>query len=78
MPRILAAGESSDRPGDPLATLDDDDELAPGEELRGMEIPIGFRLQISRPERLDDSSVGRWVLLRMGLGWFGGKTMRKA
>ena len=76
MPRILAAGESSDRPEDPLATLDDD-ELAPG-ELRGMEIPIGFRLQISRPERLDDSSVGRWVLLRMGLGWFGGKTMRKA
>ena len=78
MPRILAAGESSDRPGDPLATLDDDDELAPGEELRGMEIPIGFRLQISRPERLDDSLVGRGVLLRMGLGWFGGKIMRIA
>jgi len=78
MPRILAAGESSDRPEDPLATLDDDDELAPGEELRGMEIPIGFRLQISRPERLDDSLVGRGVLLRMGLGWFGGKIMRRA
>ena len=76
MPRILAAGESSDRPEDPLATLDDD-ELAPG-ELRGMEIPIGFRLQISRPERLDDSLVGRGVLLRMGLGWFGGKIMRIA
>ena len=49
-----------------IATLDDDDELAPGEELRGMEIPIGFRLQISRPEGLDDSLVGRGVLLRMG------------
>ena len=32
----------------------------------------------SRPERLDDSLVGRGVLLRMGLGWFGGKIMRRA
>lgn len=50
MSSILAAGESSDRPEDPLTTLDDDDELAPGEELRGMEIPNGFRLQISPPQ----------------------------
>ena len=49
--RILAAGESSDRSEDPLATLDDDDELAPGEEMRGMEIPSGFRLQIPPPPK---------------------------
>ena len=42
----MAAGERSDRPKDPLATLDDHDELAPGEELRGMEILNDFRLEI--------------------------------
>ena len=78
MSRILAVGESSGRPEDPLATLDDDDELAPGEERRGFEIPKGFRLQISPPEMIHDSLVRRGVLLCMGLGWLGGKITRRA
>lgn len=51
MSRILAAGKGLDRPEDPLAILDNDDELAPGEELRGVEIPNGFRLQFLSPPK---------------------------
>ena len=43
-----------------------------------MEIPRGFRLQATKPLALDGSLVGRGVIVRLGLGWFGGKIARKA
>ena len=39
-----------------------------------MEIPNGFTLQISPPQMLDGSLVGRGVLL-MGLGWYDYRVM---
>ena len=43
-----------------------------------MEIPGGFRLQATKLLALDGSLVGRGVIVRLGLGWFGGKIARKA
>ena len=42
--------------------------------MRRMEIPNGFTLQISPPQMLDGSLVGRGVLL-MGLGWYDYRVM---
>ena len=36
-----------------------------------METPRGFRLQATKPLALDGSLVGREVIARLGLGWFG-------
>eukprot|EP00903_Cladosiphon_okamuranus_P012014 g11281.t1 len=47
---------------DPQTQLEDDDELAPGEEPLGMDIPDGFQLQRSPPSALDQSLVKRGVL----------------
>lgn len=39
---------------------------------------FGFRLQPSPPPALDQSLVKRGVLVRLGLGWFGGLITRRA
>ena len=43
-----------------------------------MEIPRGFRLQATKPLALDGSLVGRGVIVRLGLGWFRGRSAHKA
>ncbi|CAB1117353.1 unnamed protein product [Ectocarpus sp. CCAP 1310/34] len=63
---------------DPLTQLDDDDELSPEEETLKMDIPDGFRLQASPPPALDQSIVKRGVLVKLGLGWFGGVLSRRS
>eukprot|EP00903_Cladosiphon_okamuranus_P018578 g17101.t1 len=56
-------GEDARESEDPQTQLEDDDELAPGEEPLGMDIPDGFQLQRSPPSALDQSLVKRGVLL---------------
>ena len=46
--------------------------------LLGMDIPEGFRLQLSPPPALDQSLVKRVVLVRLGLGCSGGVITRRA
>ena len=58
--------------------LDEDDDLTDGEDIQAMEIPSGFRLQASAPAALDGLLLKRGVLLRLGLGWFGGVITRRA
>ena len=43
-----------------------------------MEIPGGFRLQTTKLLALDGSLVGRGVIVRLGLDWFGRSIARKA
>ena len=43
-----------------------------------MDISKGFRLQLSPLPALDQSLVKRGVLVRLGLGWFGGVITRRA
>ena len=57
---------------------DDDDELADGEEIIGMAVPNGSQLQISPSLALNVSLVNRGVLVRLGIGWFGGVITREA
>ena len=42
-----------------------------------MEIPNDYRLQASKPAALDSSLLQRGVLVRLGLGWFGGSITRQ-
>ena len=60
-----------------MSIIDDGDELADG-EIIGMIVPDGFQLQMSPPPALDVSLVNRGILVRLGLGWFGGVITRKA
>ncbi|CAM9949429.1 unnamed protein product, partial [Pylaiella littoralis] len=74
-------GKSNDEDNDDsdrLSQIHDDDDLAPGETEMGMSIPDGFRLQPSPPPALDQSLVKRGVLVKLGLGWFGGVLTRRA
>lgn len=60
---------------DELALLDDDDSMDPQDpkdEIQGMEIPAGFRIQEAKPVALDRLLLRRGVLVRLGMGWFGG------
>ena len=43
-----------------------------------MEIPDGFQTQASAPAALDSSLVQRGVLVRLGIGWFGGLITRQS
>ena len=61
-----------------LAVLDEDDDLENGEESQGMVDTSGLHLQMARPASLDESLLKRGVLLRLGLGWFGGVVTRRA
>lgn len=72
------SGEDARESEDPQTQLDDDDELGPGEEPLGMDIPDGFQLQRSPPSALDQPLVKRGVLVKLGLGWFGGLISRRA
>lgn len=63
---------------DPKTLLDDEDDISPEDEAIGMVIPDGFRLQESRPAALDNSLLKRGVLVRLGMGWFGGLITRKS
>ena len=55
---------------DELALLDEDDSMDPEDEVHGMEIPGGYRLQASKPAALDSSLLQRGVLVRLDMGWF--------
>ena len=63
---------------DPLTQLDDEDDMSPEDAAIGMVIPDRFRLQESRPADLDNSLVKRGVLVRLSMGWFGGRITRKS
>ena len=75
---LLKGGEDETDTQDPFSPLDHDDQLSDGETVLGMDIPEGFRLQMSPPPTLDQSLVKRGVLVRLGLGWFGGVITRRA
>ena len=60
-----------------MTQLDDEDDMSPEDEVIGMVIPDGFRLEDSRPAALDNSSVKPGVLDRLNMGWFGGLITRK-
>ena len=62
----------SDDGKDQLTLLNDDDDMSPDDEAIGMVVPDGFRLQEPRPAALDSSLVKQRVLVRLGMGWFGG------
>ena len=47
-------------------------------ESQGMNVSSGFHLQEARQAMLDESLLKRGVLLRLGLGWFGGVITRRA
>ena len=48
------------------------------DEIQAMEIPDGFRIQASTPAALDSSLLQRGVLVRLGMGWFGGMITRQS
>ncbi|CAN0273622.1 unnamed protein product [Ectocarpus sp. 4 AP-2014] len=55
---------------DKLALLDEEDSLDPDnpdDEIHGMEIPEGYRLQESIPTALDRSLLQHGVLVRLGM-----------
>ncbi|CAB1105043.1 unnamed protein product [Ectocarpus sp. CCAP 1310/34] len=57
------------------ALLDDDDSMGPEDpedEIQRMEIPAAFRIQQAKPVALDRLLLRRGVLVRLGMGWFGG------
>ena len=58
--------------------MDDDDSMESDDEIHGMEIPDGFRIQASTPAALDSSLLQRGVLVRLGMGWFGGLITRQS
>ena len=60
-----------------MSKIDDGDELADVDEIIGMTVPDGFQLQMPPPPALDVSIVNRGVLVRLGVGWFGGVITRK-
>ena len=72
------SGDGISNPADLLSIVDDDDELADGEEIVGMAVPNGSQLQISPSLALNVSLVNRGVLVRLGIGWFGGVITREA
>ncbi|CAB1107186.1 unnamed protein product [Ectocarpus sp. CCAP 1310/34] len=60
---------------DELALLDDEysmDPQDPEDEIQGMEIPAGFRIEEAKPTALDRLLLRRGVLVWLGMGWFGG------
>ncbi|CAB1103676.1 unnamed protein product [Ectocarpus sp. CCAP 1310/34] len=74
-------GDISKPQTDELALLDDDDSMDPQDpedEIQGMEIPAGFRIQEANPVALDRLLLRRGVLVRLGMGWFGGLIIQEA
>ncbi|CAB1096297.1 unnamed protein product [Ectocarpus sp. CCAP 1310/34] len=69
-------GDISQPQTDELALLDGDDDSMdqqdPVDEIQGMEIPAGFRIQEAKSVALDRLLLRRGVLVRLGMGWFGG------
>ena len=56
---------------DEPALLDDDDSMDPQDpedEIQGMEIPAGFRIQEAKPVALDRLLLQRGVFVRLGMG----------
>ena len=70
--------DASDNGKEPLTGLGDEDDMSPEDEAIVMVIPVGFRLQESRPPGLDNSLVKRGVLVRLRMGWFDGPITRKS
>ncbi|CAB1111412.1 unnamed protein product [Ectocarpus sp. CCAP 1310/34] len=63
---------------DELSHVDDDDSMESDDEIRAMEIPDGFRIQASTPAALDNLLLQRGLLVRLGMGWFGGLITRQS
>ena len=61
-----------------LAILDADDDLDEGEELRPLEIPMGYVLASSAHAVLTAELVKRPIVLRVGIGWLTGTITRQA
>ena len=72
---IVWPSGASDNRKDPLAQLDDEDDMPPEDEAIGMVIPDG---QESRPADLDNYLVKCGVLVRLSMGCFGGRITRKS
>ena len=73
----LCADTSHDQ-NDELALLDEDDSMDSDDEIHGMEIQDSFRIQASTPAAPDSSLLQRGVLVRLGMGWFGGLITRQS
>ncbi|CAB1106958.1 unnamed protein product [Ectocarpus sp. CCAP 1310/34] len=70
---LMEGVDSSDE--DDGALLEDDDSMDPqdpDDEIQGMEIPAGFRIEEAKPVALDRLLLRRGVLVRVGMRWFGG------
>ncbi|CAB1112346.1 unnamed protein product [Ectocarpus sp. CCAP 1310/34] len=55
-----------------------DDDVDSDDDIIVMELPVGFRLRESPPEKLDRALIKRCVFLRRGMGWFLGQISRAA
>ena len=51
--------------------------MDPDDEIHGMEIQDGLRIQASTPATLDNPLLQR-VLVRLGMGWFGSLITRQS
>ncbi|CAB1103214.1 unnamed protein product [Ectocarpus sp. CCAP 1310/34] len=74
-------GGTSQTQTDELALLNVDDSMDPQDpedETQGMEIPTGFRIQEVKPVALDRLLLRRGVLVRLGMGWFGGLIIQQS
>ncbi|CAB1097678.1 unnamed protein product [Ectocarpus sp. CCAP 1310/34] len=63
---------------DPLSQQESDDNVDSDDDIIAMELPVGFRLQQSPPEKLDRALIKRCVFLTRGMGWFLGQISRAA
>ena len=63
-------GDGISNPVDLLTIIDGHDELADGEEIICIIVPIGFQIQMSPPSALDVSLKNPGILGRFGLRWF--------
>ncbi|CAN0312941.1 unnamed protein product [Ectocarpus sp. 4 AP-2014] len=53
---------------DEVSFVDDENSLDAEDEIHGMEIPDGFRIQTSTPVALDSALLQRGVLVWLGMG----------
>ncbi|CAB1117222.1 unnamed protein product [Ectocarpus sp. CCAP 1310/34] len=63
---------------DELSLLDKDDTMDAVDEIHGMEVLDGFRLQEATPPALDNSLLQRVVLFSLSIDWFSGLITRRS
>ncbi|CAB1104161.1 unnamed protein product [Ectocarpus sp. CCAP 1310/34] len=74
-------GGTSQTQTNELELFDDDNSMDPQDpedETQGMEIPTGFRIQEVKPVALDRLLFRRGVLVRLGMGCFGGLIIQQS